>query len=113
MSMRIIATGDPRELRERRVHDGSPETRLGHAAGFVVELDRVDLPEAAEHLEIVPGPAADLENAPAWRWSGFAPYEVGEHLPASAVPPVALVELGHLAVDAALHQPNTHCRLST
>ena len=37
----------------------------------------------------------------------------GEDLAPRAVPPVALVELGHLLVDDALHQRKTHCRLST
>ena len=42
----------------------------------------------------------------------FAADQVGEDLAARAIPPVALVELGHLLVDDALHQRKTHCRLS-
>ena len=33
------------------------------AARFVVELERVDMAELAEHREIVPGAAADLEDS--------------------------------------------------
>ena len=38
--------------------------------------------------------------------------QVGQDVAPGAVPPVALVELGHPVVDDALHQPNTQWRLS-
>ena len=82
------------------------------AARFVVELEPVDMAEPAQHREIVAGAAADLEDLRVRRQMRLAADQVGEDLAAGAIPPVAVVELGHLLVDDALHQRNTSWRLS-
>ena len=89
-----------------------PSRSFGDRAGFIVELDRIDLAELAEHREIVPSAAADLEDARVGRRRDFAADELGEDLAARAIPPMPLVELGHFPIDEAFHQPNTHCRLN-
>jgi len=104
----VLAGADPGELGKGSAHHLSAEAPLGDGARFVVELERVDLAERGKHFEIVAGAAADLEDARLGRRLHFAPDEVGEHLAPGAVPPVAVVQLGHLAIDAALHQPKTH-----
>src|SRR5205085_6656496 len=75
-------------------------------------LQSVDMAEARQHGEIVPGAAADLEDARCGRQLRFAADQVGEDSAACPVPPMAVVELGHLLVDDAFHQRNTSCLLS-
>ena len=54
------------------------------------------------------GAAADLEDVSTRLRRRFTTDQLGEHFAPRAVPPMALIELGHLPVDDALHQPNTH-----
>src|SRR6476661_5681882 len=69
--------------------------------------------EARQHREVVPGAAANLENARI-RWQlRFAANKLGKDAAARPVPPMTVVELGHLLVDDAFHQRNTNCLLST
>src|SRR4051794_26353459 len=63
--------------------------------------------EAGQHREIVAGAAAELEDLRICRRTHFAADEVGDNPPPRAVPPVTVVELGHLLVDDAVHQRNT------
>src|SRR5689334_3291911 len=106
-----MAVGHSCELRQGSAEDGSPEPPFGNRARFVVELDRIDVAEPAEHFEVVAGSAADLEDARMGGRHCVAADQIGEHLAARSIPPMALVELGHLTIDDALHQPNTHWRL--
>ena len=69
--------------------------------------------KAAEHREVVAGTAADLENLGARGGPNLAADEVRDDFAPGAVPPVPVVELGHLPVDRTLHQRNTSWRLST
>ena len=89
--------GHARELGQRRAHDRPAEPLLGDARARLVELERVDLAELAEHREVVAGAAADLEDPRARRRLRLAPDQGGEHLAARPVPPVPLVELGHVS----------------
>ena len=58
----VMALRDAGELGQRRAHHLAAEPLLGERARLVVELERIDAPELAEHREIVAGAAADLEN---------------------------------------------------
>jgi len=107
----VMAVAHAGESGERCAHDLPAEPLLGDRPRLVVELERVDRPEPPEHVEVVTGAAADLENSGLGGRQGFAADQLGEHLAAGLVPPVPLVELRHLAVDAALHQPKTQWRL--
>jgi len=108
----VLAVGHAGELGQRRGHDLAAKALLGTLPGLLVELERVDFAEAAEHRKIVAGSAADLEDVRTG-WRLYQPIdERSEHLPTRPVPPVALVELRHLIVDDALHQRKTSWRLS-
>ena len=63
--------------------------------------------EAAEHGEIVAGAAADLENLRIGGRLRFALDQVGDDPAARPIPPMTVVELGHLLVNDALHQRKT------
>src|SRR3982751_5008844 len=58
---------DPAQLRERRVEHRPAEAAAGDGPRGGIDLDRVDRAEAAEHVEVWAGPAADLEDARARR----------------------------------------------
>src|SRR6185503_4696798 len=107
----VMAAANARELRQPGADRLAAEPPLGNRARLIVELDGVELPELAEHFEVVAGAAADLENARVGGGHRFPPDKLRKHRAARAIPPVPLIELGHLLVDDALHQPNTHCRL--
>src|SRR6476660_8671707 len=98
------------ELGQRRVHDAPAEPLLRDGAGLVVELERFDVAELTQHLEIVPGAAADLEDRTSCRRAGEPLDQGREHFAARAIPPMALIELGHLLVDEALHQSSSPIR---
>src|SRR5579884_2760578 len=107
----VMALGHSRELGERRAHDLATETPFRVGAHFVIELERVNMAEDAEHRKIVARAAPDLENGRSRGWPDQAPDQGREHLAASPVPPVAVVELSHAIVDDAFHQPKTSWRL--
>src|SRR4051794_28107688 len=65
--------------------------------------------KSRQHGEIMPGAAADLEDPRPLRQPRLAADQLGENSAARPVPPVAVVELGHLLVDDAFHQRNTNC----
>src|SRR5205085_9701784 len=100
------------ELGQRRVEDGVAEAAAGEGAGGAVDLDRIDPAEAAEHVEIVAGAAADLEDTRVGGERDLAPDEILEDPAPGAVPPVEAVQFGHAVVHHAFHQPNTQYRLS-
>src|SRR5205085_10881480 len=83
-----------------------------HLARRGVDLDRVHLAELAEHRQIVPGAAADLQDSRMSRQPDAPPDQPVEDVAAGDVPPVPLVQLRHIVVNAALHQANTQRRLS-
>src|SRR5437762_2188210 len=65
----------------------------------------------AEHRQIVAGAAADLEDLRLSRQLACAADQLGEDAAARTIPPVTIVQLGHLLIDDALHQRNTNCLL--
>jgi len=107
----ILPIGHFGEFRQWRAHYLPPQSLLRQRARFVVQFEPLDTAEARQHREVVPGAAADLENVRVARKLRFAADQVGDDLAPCAIPPVALVQLGHLLIDHTLHQPNTHCRL--
>src|SRR5438270_9602224 len=100
------------EFGQRRADDGATEALFRQSCGFVVELQAVDMTKPAEHRKVVSGPAADLQDSRSGRQLRLPADQVGEDPAARAVPPVAVVELGHLLVDDAFHQRNTNCLFS-
>src|SRR3954454_10714503 len=60
----------------------------------------------------MPGAAADLQDVRARRRAGLEADQLGQDFAPPAIPPVAVVELGHLLIDDPFHQRKTSCRLS-
>ena len=71
---------------------------------MVVELARFDRAERAEHVEVMPGAAAKLENACPGRGAHHAADHLVENSPPRGEPPMFLVEFGHAVEDGAVHQ---------
>ena len=69
-------------------------------------------PKLAEHGQIVAGAAADLQDARVVGQRDAPPDQPVENVAAGDIPPMLLVELRHIVVDAAVHQANTQKRLS-
>src|SRR5438270_2535699 len=68
--------------------------------------------ETTKHREVMTGAAADLEDPGVRRQIRLTPDQLREDAAAGSIPPVAVVELGHLLVNDAFHQRNTSCLLS-
>ena len=83
------------------------ETPIRHRQIQVGGLN-MHVAEAGEHREVVPGAAADLEDAGVARQRDLAFDQVGEDVAPRAIPPVRAVMLRHPVVDDALHQRKTH-----
>ena len=96
---------DAGQLRQRRVADGVAEAAAGERARLAVDLDRVEATEFPQHVESVPGAAADLEQPRVGRQVRLSGDELAQDSAAGDVPPVDLVLLGHTVEDGALHQP--------
>ena len=109
----VMTLGNAFELGKRRVPHRSAETLFRDRARFVVELEAFDLAEFLQHREVVAGAAADLEQLCAGARPRLAPDQRRQHFAPRPVPPVTLVELGHLLVDDPLHQRKTQWRLSS
>ncbi len=107
----VLAVRNAVEFRQSRADNSSTKSLLRDGTRFIIELDRVDMTEGPEHFEIVSGAASDLEDL---RILGRPDRSADQLLQDPAprlVPPVPLIEVGHLAIGCALHQPNTHWRL--
>jgi len=104
----VMAILHLREFRQRRAHDLAPKPLLRQRAGLLVQLQPIHMAEAGKHRQVVAGAAADLENVRSIRKLRFPADQVGDDLAPSAIPPMALVQLRHLLIDYALHQPKTH-----
>ena len=103
--------GDAFELGKRRLAHRPAETLFRDRPRFVVQLEAFDLAEFAQHREVVAGAAADLEQPCAGARPCLAPDQGRQHFAPRPVPPMKLVELGHLLVDHPLHQRKTQWRL--
>jgi hypothetical protein len=108
----VMRLRDALQLGQRRAQHRPAEPSLGDRPRPGIDFERIDPSELAEHRQIMPSAAANLENRRILRRTNRAADQRGEHLAARPVPPVPLVELRHLLVDDALHQRKTHCRLS-
>jgi len=105
----IVIIRHPLELGQWGTDDDTAQPLLRQRRRFIVELEPVDVAETGQHREIVPGAAADFEDAGIGSRVNLAADELGEDSAARPVPPMAVVELGHLLVDDAFHQRNTNC----
>ena len=76
----------------------------GGIARGAVYLDRIDRAEPAEHGQIVPRPAAYLQDAGLFGKGDLARDQVAEYLAPRAIPPMAAVQLRHAVINAAFHQ---------
>ena len=90
-----------------------PSRRSAIARASSSSSSRSTLPELAEHREIVAGPQPISRMCALGGGCASRRISVGDDLAPRTVPPVALVELGHLLVDDALHQRKTSWRLSS
>jgi len=103
----VVGTGRKhREVGQGCGLDRAPEPLAGERTRAVVEFARLDPPEAAKHVEIVPGAAAQLEDAGIGGRANDALDHLGKDSAARGEPPVILVELGHSIEHRAVHQPS-------
>src|SRR6476646_2469796 len=107
----VVPVRDFRELWEWRAHDLAAEALLRECASLIVQFESFDMAELTEHREIVAGAASDLENRGIARKPAFPADEIGDDLAARAIPPVAVIELGHLLINNTFHQRKTSWRL--
>src|SRR5207237_3104910 len=77
-----------------------------------IDLDRVHLPELAEHRHVVAGAEADFQDPRVPGQPDAPPDQAVENVAPGHIPPMLLVQLRHIVVDAAVHQANTQKRLS-
>src|SRR5579864_2809593 len=108
----VMAIGNAGELGQRRAHDLATEPLLRQRARLVVELQSFDVAEARQHRQIVAGAAPDLEDLRILGQVRLTADQLSNDLAPRAVPPMSVVELGHLRVNDALHQRNTIWLLS-
>src|SRR4051812_39710092 len=100
-----------RQIRQPRVLDLASQALAGERAGAAIEFARFDFAEPAEHREIVPGAAPDLEDASSLRWQDHAFDQAVENASAREEPPMFLVKLGHPVEHRAFHASSTpRCR---
>ncbi len=101
----IVAGGrDAAELGQRRRSDRPAQPLAGYGARGIVDLDRVDPAEGGEHRQVVPGAAADLEDARVAGQAAPAREIVGEDVAARAIPPMGGIMRRHPVIDDAVHQ---------
>jgi len=107
----VMPIRDFRELGKRRAHDLAAEPFLRKCASLIVQFQSFDMAELTEHREIMAGATSDLENRGIARKPAFPADEIGDDLAARAIPPVTVIELGHLLINNTFHQRKTSWRL--
>ena len=95
---------DPRQFGERRGLDRLAEPLRRDLACGGIDLDRVDRAEARQHGQIVPGAAADLQDAGAGGQLAIAGQIVRQDVAARAIPPMGGIMRGHAVVNDTVHE---------
>ena len=70
---------------------------------LALTADRIDLAELHQHRQIVPGAAADLEDARVLGQIGIARDVIVQDVAARGVPPMRRIMLRHAVVDDTVH----------
>ena len=99
----IVAGRDARQLGKRRIAYRLAQALAGDRAGGRIDLNRVHRAEAGQHREVVPGAAADLQDARRHRQPRFARQIISQNVAPRAVPPMRAVVGSHAVVDDAVH----------
>ncbi|PAV69411.1 hypothetical protein WR25_08484 [Diploscapter pachys] len=73
-----------------------------------IDLDRVDVAELAEHRQVVPGAAADLQDARALGYVAVALQIIAQDVATRAIPPMGGIMRRHAVVDDAVHDLSEH-----